>query len=45
MLRHLPNLITLLRLALVWPVYWQISKGQYEVGPDTGRDCRRQRCG
>ena len=30
MLRHLPNLITLLRLALVWPVYWQISKGQYE---------------
>ncbi|MBP6328028.1 MAG: CDP-alcohol phosphatidyltransferase family protein [Dokdonella sp.] len=31
MLRHLPNLITLLRLALVWPVYWQISKGQYEA--------------
>lgn len=29
MWRHLPNLITLLRMALVWPVYWLISRGEF----------------
>jgi cardiolipin synthase len=29
MWRHLPNLITALRIALVWPVFWLISKGEF----------------
>ena len=29
MWRHLPNLITGLRIALVWPVFWLISTGEY----------------
>ncbi len=29
MLRHLPNLITAMRMALVWPVFWLISHGQF----------------
>ncbi|HQV72673.1 MAG: CDP-alcohol phosphatidyltransferase family protein [Dokdonella sp.] len=29
MWRHLPNLITALRIALVWPVFWLISRGDF----------------
>ncbi|HOX70251.1 MAG: CDP-alcohol phosphatidyltransferase family protein [Dokdonella sp.] len=29
MWRHLPNLITGLRIALVWPVFWLISTGEH----------------
>ncbi len=29
MWRHLPNLITAMRLALVWPVFWLISRGDF----------------
>ena len=29
MWRHLPNLITALRIALVWPVFWLISNGLF----------------
>lgn len=31
MWRHLPNLITGLRIALVWPVFWLISTGEFGV--------------
>jgi cardiolipin synthase len=30
MLRHLPNLVTILRMLLVVPLCWLIDKGQYE---------------
>ena len=29
MWRHLPNLITAMRMALVWPVFWLISHGEF----------------
>ena len=29
MWRHLPNLITAMRMALVWPVFWLISRGDF----------------
>jgi cardiolipin synthase (CMP-forming) len=29
MWRHLPNLITAMRMALVWPVFWLISRGEF----------------
>ena len=29
MWHHLPNLITAMRLALVWPVFWLISRGDF----------------
>ena len=29
MWRHLPNLITAMRMALVWPVFWLISHSQF----------------
>ena len=29
MWRHLPNLITVLRMALVWPVFWLISHNEF----------------
>ena len=31
MWRHLPNLITAMRMALVWPVFWLVSRGDYEA--------------
>lgn len=31
MLRHLPNLITGLRILLVWPVYWLISTTEFKL--------------
>lgn len=31
MWRHLPNLITLMRMALVWPVFWLISRGDFAL--------------
>ena len=29
MWRHLPNVITAMRMALVWPVFWLISRGDF----------------
>lgn len=29
MWRHLPNLITAMRMALVWPVFWLVSHGDF----------------
>jgi cardiolipin synthase (CMP-forming) len=29
MWRHLPNLITAMRMALVWPVFWLVSHGEF----------------
>ncbi len=29
MWRHLPNLITAMRMALVWPVFWLVSRGDF----------------
>ena len=31
MWRHLPNLITGFRMVLVWPVFWLISSGRYDI--------------
>lgn len=31
MWRHLPNLITAMRMLLVWPVYWLITHGDFEL--------------
>ena len=31
MWHHLPNLITVLRIALVWPVFWMISNGHFDI--------------
>lgn len=31
MLRHLPNLITGLRILLVWPVFWLISTAEFKL--------------
>lgn len=31
MMRHLPNLITGLRILLVWPVYWLISTAEFKL--------------
>ncbi len=31
MWRHLPNLITAMRMALVWPVFWLISRGDFAL--------------
>ncbi|MEZ5460578.1 CDP-alcohol phosphatidyltransferase family protein [Dokdonella sp.] len=31
MLRHLPNLITGLRILLVWPVFWLISTSEFKL--------------
>ena len=31
MWRHLPNLITAMRIALVWPVFWLISHGEFGI--------------
>ena len=31
MWRHLPNLITAIRMVLVWPVFWLISRGDFGI--------------
>lgn len=31
MWRHLPNLITAMRMALVWPVFWLVSRGDFSA--------------
>ena len=41
MLRHLPNLVTILRMLLVVPLCWLIDKGQYEGALVIGFSCGR----
>ena len=43
LLRHLPNLVTILRMLLVVPLCWLIDRGQYDGALVIGRASCRER--